>query len=77
MQLGKEPDPELSARVRCFRRVLLVVWKFAGFYMIILLVGLQSIPDDVMRLRRSMGRAAGRHSASSPSRSCARRSPCH
>ena len=25
----------------------LIVWKFAGFYMIILLVGLQSIPRDV------------------------------
>ncbi len=25
----------------------LVVWKFAGFYMLILLVGLQAIPDDV------------------------------
>jgi multiple sugar transport system permease protein len=27
--------------------VFLVVWKFAGFYMLILLVGLQSIPQDV------------------------------
>jgi multiple sugar transport system permease protein len=27
--------------------VFLIVWKFAGFYMIILLVGLQSIPQDV------------------------------
>jgi multiple sugar transport system permease protein len=25
----------------------LIVWKFAGFYMLILLVGLQGIPDDV------------------------------
>jgi multiple sugar transport system permease protein len=25
----------------------LVVWKYAGFYMLILLVGLQSIPDDL------------------------------
>ncbi|MDB5538693.1 MAG: sugar permease of superfamily binding cassette transporter, solute binding protein [Devosia sp.] len=25
----------------------LVVWKFAGFYMLILVVGLQAIPDDV------------------------------
>jgi multiple sugar transport system permease protein len=25
----------------------LIVWKFAGFYMLILLVGLQAIPDDV------------------------------
>jgi multiple sugar transport system permease protein len=27
--------------------VFLIVWKFAGFYMLILLVGLQSIPQDV------------------------------
>lgn len=27
--------------------VFLIVWKFAGFYMLILLVGLQSIPRDV------------------------------
>lgn len=27
--------------------VFLIVWKFAGFYMLILLVGLQSIPSDV------------------------------
>lgn len=27
---------------------LLIVWKFAGLYMLILLVGLQSIPDEVM-----------------------------
>ena len=27
--------------------VFLIVWKFAGFYMLILLVGLQAIPDDV------------------------------
>jgi len=26
---------------------LLVVWKYAGFYMLILLVGLQAIPEDV------------------------------
>jgi multiple sugar transport system permease protein len=26
---------------------LLIVWKFAGFYMLILLVGLQGIPEDV------------------------------
>jgi multiple sugar transport system permease protein len=27
--------------------VFLIVWKFAGFYMLILLVGLQAIPQDV------------------------------
>jgi multiple sugar transport system permease protein len=27
--------------------VALIVWKFAGFFMLILLVGLQSIPTDV------------------------------
>ena len=33
--------------------VVLVVWKFAGFFMIILLVGLQSIPPDVYEAPRS------------------------
>jgi multiple sugar transport system permease protein len=27
--------------------VVLIVWRFAGFYMLLLLVGLQGIPDDV------------------------------
>jgi multiple sugar transport system permease protein len=27
--------------------IFLIVWKYAGFYMLILLVGLQSIPDDI------------------------------
>jgi multiple sugar transport system permease protein len=30
-----------------FSTTFLIVWKFAGFYMLILLVGLQTIPDEV------------------------------
>lgn len=35
--------------------VFLVVWKFAGFYMLILLVGLQRIPHDVYEAARMDG----------------------
>ena len=35
--------------------VVLIVWKFAGFFMIILLVGLQSIPPDVYEAARLDG----------------------
>nr|WP_211300020.1 sugar ABC transporter permease [Haloactinopolyspora alba] len=35
--------------------VFLIVWKFAGFYMLILLVGLQGIPHDVYEAARMDG----------------------
>ena len=35
--------------------VFLVVWKFAGFYMLVLLVGLQGIPTDVYEAARMDG----------------------
>jgi multiple sugar transport system permease protein len=35
--------------------VVLIVWKFAGFFMIILLVGLQGIPPDVYEAARLDG----------------------
>jgi multiple sugar transport system permease protein len=35
--------------------VVLIVWKFAGFFMIILLVGLQSIPPEVYEAARLDG----------------------
>ena len=35
--------------------VSLIVWKFAGFYMLILLVGLQGIPGDVYEAARVDG----------------------
>ncbi|MFJ8113560.1 carbohydrate ABC transporter permease [Streptomyces sp. NPDC096132] len=35
--------------------VFLVVWKFAGFYMLILLVGLQRIPHEVYEAARTDG----------------------
>ena len=38
-----------------FSTVLLIVWKFAGFYMLILLVGLQGISDDVFEAARVDG----------------------
>jgi multiple sugar transport system permease protein len=39
--------------------VFLVVWKFAGFYMLILLVGLQSIPAGVYEAARIDGATRG------------------
>jgi multiple sugar transport system permease protein len=38
-----------------FSTVALIVWKFAGFFMLILLVGLQSIPTDVYEAARTDG----------------------
>lgn len=35
--------------------VLLVVWRFSGFYMLILLTGLQAIPDEVYEAARVDG----------------------
>lgn len=37
----------------------LIVWKFAGFYMLILLVGLQAIPDDVYEASALDGASRG------------------
>ncbi|MEW1717946.1 sugar ABC transporter permease [Streptomyces sp. NPDC093109] len=39
--------------------VFLVVWKFAGFYMLILLVGLQNIPQEVYEAARTDGASRG------------------
>ncbi|WP_328847242.1 carbohydrate ABC transporter permease [Streptomyces sp. NBC_00258] len=39
--------------------VFLIVWKFAGFYMLILLVGLQRIPHEVYEAARMDGASRG------------------
>ncbi|MEU0386626.1 carbohydrate ABC transporter permease [Streptomyces chartreusis] len=39
--------------------VFLIVWKFAGFYMLILLVGLQRIPHEVYEAARTDGASPG------------------
>lgn len=41
-----------------FSTVFLIVWRFAGFYMLLMLVGLQGIPDEVYEAARIDG--AGR-----------------
>jgi multiple sugar transport system permease protein len=38
-----------------FSTVVLIVWRFAGFFMLILLVGLQAIPTDVYEAARVDG----------------------
>ncbi len=38
--------------------VFLIVWRFAGFYMLLLLVGLQGIPHDVYEAARMDGASA-------------------
>lgn len=38
-----------------FSTVILIVWKFAGFFMLILLVGLQAIPGEVYEAARVDG----------------------
>jgi len=57
--LGMEPVSWLGTPTAAlWSTVVLIVWKFAGFFMIILLVGLQSIPPDVYEAARLDG--AGR-----------------
>jgi multiple sugar transport system permease protein len=38
-----------------FSTVFLIVWRFAGFYMLLMLVGLQGIPADVFEAARIDG----------------------
>ncbi|HEY9307308.1 MAG TPA: sugar ABC transporter permease [Microbacterium sp.] len=38
--------------------VFLIVWRYAGFYMLLMLVGLQAIPDDVYEAARIDGASA-------------------
>ncbi|MEQ6899176.1 sugar ABC transporter permease [Microbacterium sp. KR10-403] len=38
-----------------FSTVFLIVWRYAGFYMLLMLVGLQGIPDDVYEAARIDG----------------------
>lgn len=44
-----------TPRMALFSTVALIVWKFAGFFMLILLVGLQSISTDVYEAARVDG----------------------
>ncbi|MEU5156000.1 sugar ABC transporter permease [Glycomyces sp. NPDC021274] len=54
--LGTEPVSWLGTPTAAlWSTVVLIVWKFAGFFMIILLVGLQSIPPDVYEAARLDG----------------------
>ncbi|GAA1672646.1 sugar ABC transporter permease [Glycomyces endophyticus] len=55
-RLGMEPVSWLGTPTAAlWSTVVLIVWKFAGFFMIILLVGLQSIPPDVYEAARLDG----------------------
>ena len=54
--LSDEPISWLgSPNMALFSTVVLIVWRFAGFFMIILLVGLQSIPGEVYEAARQDG----------------------
>jgi multiple sugar transport system permease protein len=44
-----------TPRMALFSTVMLILWKFAGFFMLILLVGLQGIPDEVYEAARVDG----------------------
>ena len=46
------PDAALGSTL------FLIVWRYAGFYMLIMLVGLQNIPDDVYEAARIDGAGA-------------------
>jgi multiple sugar transport system permease protein len=54
--LTEEPIRWLGTpNMALFSTVLLIVWKYAGFFMLILLVGLQAIPSDVYEAARVDG----------------------
>jgi len=44
-----------SPNAALFSTVFLIVWRYAGFYMVLMLVGLQNIPTDVFEAARSDG----------------------
>lgn len=44
-----------SPEAALWSTVFLIVWRFAGFYMLLLMVGLQGIPHDVMEAARMDG----------------------
>jgi multiple sugar transport system permease protein len=44
-----------SPNAALFSTVFLIVWRFAGFYMLLMLVGLQGIPGDVYEAARIDG----------------------
>ncbi|MEZ5259902.1 MAG: sugar ABC transporter permease [Ilumatobacteraceae bacterium] len=54
----------------------IVSWKYFGFHMILMLAGLQQIPEELLRRRRSTARRRGNSSATSSSRSSCRRCAC-
>ena len=54
----------------------LIVWKYAGLYMLILLVGLQAIPDELYEAAALDGATRWQASGTSPCRCCDRRSRC-
>ncbi|KIQ18424.1 carbohydrate ABC transporter permease [Rhodococcus sp. MEB064] len=57
--LSEDPVSFLGSPDRAlWSTVALVVWRFAGFYMLLLLVGLQSIPGDVFEAARIDGASA-------------------
>ncbi|MFE7270925.1 carbohydrate ABC transporter permease [Streptomyces sp. NPDC057623] len=61
-RLGLVDDPVSflgSPTAALLSTVFLVVWKFAGFYMLILLVGLQRIPHEVYEAARIDGASRG------------------
>ncbi|TDB71273.1 sugar ABC transporter permease [Micromonospora sp. KC723] len=44
-----------SPNAALFSTTFLIVWRYAGFYMVLMLVGLQGIPADVFEAARSDG----------------------
>lgn len=47
-----------SATSALYSTLFLIVWRFAGFYMLLLLVGLQSIPAELYEAARTDGASA-------------------
>jgi ABC-type sugar transport system permease subunit len=59
-----------------FSTIAMVIWRFAGFQMLILLTGLQAIPLELYEAARVDGATRWQLSGASPCRCCARPWPC-
>ncbi len=48
--------------------IIVIVWRFSGYYMLLMMIGLQAIPGDLYEAARMDGAGSWRSSAPSPCR---------
>ena len=77
LHLVDTPIPFLNSFTWALPSVIAAnIWQMLGFYMIILLTGLQNIPQQPLRAAAIDGAAPAINSAASRCRSCGRRCSC-